>query len=263
MSGIQPNKRLGQHFLHDRNLQLKIVHALRADAGARVVEIGPGTGALTTHLAERFERFLAIEVDERAVAYLDETLPGVDVRHVDVLKVDWPAVAAEGAGPLHVIGNLPYNITSPIVFDLLDHDALFAEAVLMMQREVAERLVAGPGSKTYGILSVLVQLQADAELLFNVSRNVFFPKPDVESSVVRLTFRRHEALAAGDEVSFLRTVVRTAFNQRRKTLRNSLRALTSARGVELPESVAGLRPETLSPADFVALARHLAPVIHE
>jgi 16S rRNA (adenine1518-N6/adenine1519-N6)-dimethyltransferase len=259
MTGIQPRKRLGQHFLHDRNIQLKIVDALRAGPDAHVAEIGPGTGALTDHLAPRFPRLTAIEVDDRAVSHLRDRLPGVDVRLMDVLDVDWPALAGEKGAPIHVVGNLPYNITSPIVFSLIDHDALIAEAVLMMQREVAERMVAGPGSKTYGILSVAVQLHARAELLFNVSRNVFFPKPDVESSVVRLTFRRHEALAPGDDVPFLRSVIRTGFNQRRKTLRNSLRSLTAARGIELPEPLAGLRPETLSPADFVVLARLLAP----
>ncbi len=259
MTGIQPRKRLGQHFLHDRNIQIKIVDALRAGPEAHVVEIGPGTGALTTHLAGRFSGLTALEVDDRAVMHLREALPEVDVRLMDVLDADWPALAGEKGAPIHVVGNLPYNITSPIVFALLDHDALMAEAVLMMQREVAERMAAGPGSKTYGILSVSVQLQARVELLFNVSRNVFFPKPDVESSVVRLTFGRHEALTPGDDVPFLRSVIRTGFNQRRKTLRNSLRAMTAARGVELPEPLAGLRPETLSPADFVALARLLAP----
>jgi 16S rRNA (adenine1518-N6/adenine1519-N6)-dimethyltransferase len=253
MSGISPRKRLGQHFLHDPNLQRKIVDALRAGPADRVVEIGPGTGALTTHLAARFPDLTAIEVDERAVAYLAETLPGVDVRHLDVLSADWSALAA--GGRLHVVGNLPYNLTSPILFVLLDARTAISEAVLMMQREVAERLAAGPGSKTYGILSVLVALHAQVELLFHVSRNAFFPKPEVASSVVRLSFRPHEGLSASDDVERIRTVVRTAFNQRRKTLRNSLRTLTDIAGLELPEAVAGLRPEVLSPADFVALAR--------
>ncbi len=258
MQPIHPRKRLGQNFLVDKNLQAKIVASLRAGSTAHVVEIGAGMGALTALLAERYAGLTAIEVDERAVAYLAERLPEVDLRQGDVLQVDWPALAEEKGAPMHVIGNLPYNITSPILFALIDSRPLFAEAVLMMQREVAERIVAPPGSKTYGILSVQVQLFAEAELLINVSRHVFFPKPDVASAVVRLAFRRHPALADTDDTAFVRTVVRTAFNQRRKTLRNSLRALATAQGSAVPDQWAGLRPEVLSPAEFVALARALA-----
>ncbi len=248
-------KSLGQHFLHDPNIIRKIAGTLRAPEGTAVVEIGPGAGALTEALLEQHPALTAVEIDERAVAYLRRQLPALDVRHRDVLEVDWRALAEEKGPPLYVVGNLPYQITSPILFDLLDARASLAEAVLMMQKEVAERLVAVPRTKCYGILSVLVQHCAAPELLFDVSRHVFHPKPRVTSAVVRLTFRRE----AEGQVDFdaLRTVVRAAFNQRRKMLRNSLRAWTKDRGLELPHDWGRKRAEALTPAEFVELTRYL------
>ena len=255
---LRPKKRLGQNFLTDPNIARKIVAAVPAPPEARVVEIGPGTGALTALLAERFEDFVAVEVDERAVTLLHEQLPGVDVRHADVLEVDWRALASEraGASPLHVVGNLPYYVTSQILFSLLDARAVMASAVVMMQREVAERLVASHGTKTYGILSVILQQYADVALLFRVSRNVFYPRPDVTSAVVRIDFRTDEPEEAVPFELF-REVTRTAFNQRRKTLRNSLSGLLERYGVTLAEEWSGRRAEELSPAEFVALTRFL------
>jgi 16S rRNA (adenine1518-N6/adenine1519-N6)-dimethyltransferase len=255
---ITPKKRLGQNFLSDPNTARKIVAALRVPEGAAVVEIGPGTGALTGALLARYPDLVAVEVDELAVAYLRQKHPALDVRHADVLDVDWGVLAVEKGGPLYVVGNLPYYITSQILFALLDARAAVREAVVMMQLEVAERLVALPRTKAYGILSVQVQLFTRPELLFRVSPNVFFPKPDVTSAVVRLVFREGDEITAGVDPSLLREVVRTAFNQRRKTLRNSLGALTRDRGVALPEAWASRRAEELEPAAFVALTRYLA-----
>jgi 16S rRNA (adenine1518-N6/adenine1519-N6)-dimethyltransferase len=257
MTNIRPRRSLGQNFLVDPNIARKIVGSLRAPRGGRVVEIGSGTGALTGVLLSEYPDVLAVEIDERAIDYLQSEYPGLDVRHADVLDLDWALLAASGTGPLFVIGNLPYHITSPILFSLLDNASVFAEAVLMMQLEVAQRLTAQPRSRSYGILSVATQLTTDVELLFRVSRNVFRPRPDVTSAVVRLTFPQ-----SGPRVEYsgrLKEVVRSAFNQRRKQLRNSLSAFTRSAGRELPDRWAGKRAEELAPEEFVEVARYLTP----
>ncbi len=229
---LRPIKRLGQHFLVDPNTIRRIIAQLEAPADGRVVEIGPGAGALTDHLVERHCDYVAIEIDERAVELLRERHSGIDIRHMDVLDADYDHLSRnpgspEGGGvPLWVIGNLPYNITSQILFGLL-HAPSIARAVLTMQREVAERLVARPSTKAYGILSVLVQLSARPKVCFHLSPNVFRPKPDVWSSTVRLDFPPESPLGIEVDRAQLSTVVRAAFNQRRKTLRNSLRDLAA------------------------------------
>ncbi len=255
---IRPKKSLGQNFLTDPNTVRKIVGMVRAPAGGAVVEIGPGTGALTGDLLARFPGLTALEVDGRAVGYLREHFPALDVRHVDALEVDWAALAAEKGGSLYVIGNLPYYATSPILFALLDAGPAVREAVLMMQLEVARRLVAVPRTKDYGILSVQVRLHARPELLFQVSRNVFFPRPDVTSAVVRLAFTADAPVrGASVDPAWLRKVVRTAFNQRRKTLRNSLSQWTRAHSLTLPHGWDRKRAEELTPDEFVELASYL------
>ena len=257
MAAFTPKKSLGQNFLTDPNTARKIVAALRAPAEGPVVEIGPGTGALTRLLLDRFASLTALEIDARAVAHLQAAYPGLDVRQVDVLTVDWGALAEEKGGPLYVIGNLPYYITSPILFGLLEHREHLREAVMMMQREVAERLVAEPRTKAYGIPSVLTQLYTRPELLFSVSRNVFYPKPEVTSAVIRLAFDVQVAPALDVDPAFLRTVVRAAFNQRRKTLHNSLSMWTRAQGVELPHGWGRRRAEELPPSAFVELVHYI------
>src|SRR5690606_14958910 len=162
---VRPKKSLGQHFLRDPNTIRKIAAAVGAPAGAPVVEIGPGTGALTEELLRHHPDLTAVEVDERAVAHLREALPGLDVRHQDVLDADWAALAEEKGDKLWIVGNLPYYITSPILFSLLDARVHLRRAVVMMQKEVAERLVAAPRTKAYGILSVQTQLLARPTLL--------------------------------------------------------------------------------------------------
>ncbi len=254
---ITPKKSLGQHFLKDANIRDKIIDQLEAGPDDRVVEIGPGTGALTGHLAARFARLEAVEIDARAVAHLTEKMPALKVHHGDVITYDWVAHSKLYGEKLHVIGNLPYYVTSQVIFSLLDAHHYISEAVLMMQREVAERLVAVPRTKAYGILSVAVQQLAIPHLAFRVSRNVFFPKPDVESAVVRLEFKHTTPDLDLSEAAWLRKVVRTAFNQRRKTLRNSLSRLTSEISRDVPDEWRTKRAEELSPADFVELARYL------
>lgn len=240
----------------DPNTIRRIVAQLEAPSGARVVEIGPGTGALTDELWERYENLIAVEIDERAVALLRERHPGIDVRHADVLDIDYAALSDGGTVPLWVIGNLPYNITSQILFGLLEANVI-EQAVVTMQREVAERLTASPRSKEYGILTVMARIFSRPSVLFHLSPHVFRPRPDVWSSTVRLDFPPDNPLPAEVDVENLRTIVRTAFNQRRKTLKNSLSRVVEATGKEVPEEWATLRAEELEPAEYVELARIL------
>ncbi len=254
---IRPKQSLGQNFLHDPNIARKIVDAVRAPGEGHVVEIGPGQGALTGLLLERYPTFTAFEIDERAVAHLRREVPALDVRERDILEVSWEALAEEKGGPIFVVGNLPYNITSQILFGLIDARAVVREAVVMMQLEVAERLVAEPRTKAYGILSVQLQTFTEPELLFKVSPNVFFPRPDVTSALVRLRLKGDDGHLEGVDPAFLREVIRTAFNQRRKTLRNSLSRWTRSMGIELEGDLEKRRAEELTAAEFVALARYL------
>lgn len=218
---FRPKKSLGQHFLTDPNIIEKIVDAVPAEEGDRVVEIGPGTGALTGALFERFEDLHAVELDQRAVEVLQEKYPGLPVHHQDVLEIDWRELST-GKEKTHVVGNLPYYITSQILFALLESREQLADAILMMQKEVAERLVAEIRTKDYGILSVQTQLMSTPEILFPVSRHCFSPQPNVDSAMVKLSFNKG-ALKCKDQN--LKTVVRTAFNQRRKKLSNALKPI--------------------------------------
>jgi 16S rRNA (adenine1518-N6/adenine1519-N6)-dimethyltransferase len=265
---ITPKKHLGQNFLRDQNTARKISASLRAGPEDRVIEIGAGTGAMTRFLAEKFQNFVAVEIDSRAIEHLNEALPNVSVVAGDILTCSYAELSG-GADKVYVIGNLPYYLTSEIIFRLLDESDYIREAVFMMQYEVAQRLIAVPRTKEYGILSVAIQLACKPELLFPVSRNVFFPKPDVRSAVVRLTFPEPIAATESDSantVGFLdgnldpmlvRRVIRTAFNQRRKTLRNSLKNLSIEWSSAVPEHFAGCRAEELEPKDFIELTRYL------
>ncbi len=260
MEHLAPKKALGQNFLVDRNIAGKIVEALAPGRGELVVEIGPGQGALTRLLVERGARVTAIEVDPRMAERIVATFGGsVEVLREDVLQCDLTALAhARGVGRMRVIGNIPYYITSPILFHLVDHRSAVAEAVLMMQREVAMRLVAVPRTKDYGILAVMTQSYARASRLFTVGPRCFAPPPKVTSAVVRLVFDQRAGLAGIEREH--RVMVRTAFNQRRKTLRNALSQLIphdDAR-TELFERAAidpSARAEELTVDDFIRLAR--------
>lgn len=218
---IRPKKSLGQHFLTDENVIQKIANAIPAKKGDRVIEIGPGTGALTGALLECFEDVVAVELDQRAIEVLEEKFEDLEIHHQNVLEVDWQKLSI-GKEKTHVVGNLPYYITSQILFGLLEHRHLLSDALLMMQKEVAERLVADIRTKDYGILSVQTQLMCTPEILFPVSRHCFKPQPNVESAIVKLTFNKGP-LDCSDKN--LKTVVRTAFNQRRKKLSNALKPI--------------------------------------
>jgi 16S rRNA (adenine1518-N6/adenine1519-N6)-dimethyltransferase len=253
---VKPKKSLGQHFLTDTNIIRKIVDAVRVPDGGKVMEIGPGTGAVTQFLFQRYPDLEVIEIDSRAVEFLREQYPKLVIHQQDVLKTDWSGV---GNSPISVIGNLPYYITSPILFSVLDQRQLFTSAVFMMQKEVAERLVAKPRTKDYGILSVQTQLWSTPEYLFSVSRHVFNPKPNVESAVVRLTFDTPDPRV---DAAKIKLVIRTAFNQRRKTLSNALKPILSERFPDAEERAEfgasqGLsrRAEELTPQEFVPLTK--------
>lgn len=256
---LTPKKSLGQHFLVDGNIIRKIVGSLAPKDGDTVVEIGPGTGALTRSLHERHPDMIALEVDQRAIEVLKRDIPGLTILHQDVLDVDWVEIlsgrddrGARDAPLLSFIGNLPYYITSPILFHVLDHRGYFREAVFMMQKEVAERLVAQPRTKEYGILSVQTQLLSDVELLFEVPPTVFRPPPKVDSAVVRLRFARP---APDTDLLFLKKLVRMAFNQRRKKLSNAIKDLLTAENRPRVAHWLDKRAEELAPEEFVEMCR--------
>lgn len=258
----RPKRSLSQNFLLDPNLQRKIVAALRPAAGDHVLEIGPGTGALTRHLAGRVEKLVLIELDDELAAALETEYRGrddVEVIHADVLDVDLSGV--DGGGPIKAIGNIPYGITSPLIFHLLDRSPRPVDIVLTVQREVAARLLAQPGTKEYGALTVGVRSIADVERLFNISRSAFRPRPDVASTVVRITPIHPLPLSAQEETA-LRTLTRAAFSRRRKQLQKVLRqapefALSIEEIIRRLESLdidPTLRPDALSVSAYVRLS---------
>jgi 16S rRNA (adenine1518-N6/adenine1519-N6)-dimethyltransferase len=248
---IKPRKSLGQNFLTDHGIVEQIVDSLRARKNQLVVEIGPGTGALTSILTNRFSHFRAIEIDNRAVEVLKQRYPGIDILQMDVLETAWLS-QLPSEEKIAVIGNLPYYITSPILFLLIDNRERFSEAVIMVQKEVAERLVATPGNKTYGILSVQVQLAATVEYMFTVPRTSFHPIPNVDSAIVRLTFDKPVPDVDGEH---LRRVIRQAFSQKRKMLRNTLSPIMHGKTLDGWDLTR--RAETLSLDEFVQLAKEL------
>jgi 16S rRNA (adenine1518-N6/adenine1519-N6)-dimethyltransferase len=257
MSALDPKKSLGQHFLNDTHYIHKILEALPAQPEDLVIEIGPGTGALTEYLLADYPHLKAIELDDRAVELLRDKYPSLEVIQGDVLKIDWATLVQEyrqahPEGKIHVIGNLPYYITSQILFGLLEVREHLDTALLMMQKEVAERIVAEPRSKAYGILSIQTQLWATAELLFEVPAGAFSPPPKVTSAILKLTFDK-AALPVSDKQ--IKQVVRTAFNQRRKKLRNSLKPII---GDFEPSSIdVHKRAEALLPEAYVRLTEEL------
>ena len=227
MYPVKPKKGLGQHFLADKNIARKITGALSGRGYDHVLEIGPGTGVLTGFLLENksFETHL-VEIDRESAAYLKKRFPGISgkIHEGDFLKFP---LAGNFSSPLAIIGNFPYNISSQIFFRILENRQVVAEVVCMVQREVAERITSPPGSKTYGILSVLLQAFYRAEFLFSVPPQVFVPPPRVNSAVIRLTRRPEAGLNCNEELFF--KVVKRAFNQRRKMLRNSLASFLAGR----------------------------------
>jgi 16S rRNA (adenine1518-N6/adenine1519-N6)-dimethyltransferase len=248
MEKVRPKKALGQHFLKDAEIARRISDTLTGVGYSTVLEIGPGMGILTDFLMERgFTDFRVIEIDSESVTFLKAHIPGLEkIITGDFLRLDFDAYFT---GKMAIIGNFPYNISSQILFKVLQHRDKVVEVCGMLQKEVAERICAGPGSRRYGILSVLLQAFYTAEYLFTVSESVFSPPPKVKSGVIRL-IRNDVSHLDCDEALFLR-VVKASFNQRRKTLRNSVRSAFVLKRDDYPEF--GLRPEQLSVAQFVRL----------
>ncbi len=251
MTIVRAKKNLGQHFLKDKNIASKIVESLQSSQTGKVLEVGPGMGVLTQFLLEKSYQTYVVEIDSESVEYLKDNFPQLQDRIIpgDFLKLN---LQDYFSGPFSVIGNFPYNISSQIFFKVLENREQIPEVVGMVQKEVAERIAAPPGSKTYGILSVLLQAFYHIEYLFTVSEHVFIPPPKVKSAVVRLKRNDRENLDC-DEKLFSR-VVKMAFNQRRKTMRNSLKMLITHENLKNSELM-GKRPEQLSVSGFEILTR--------
>ena len=222
MSKVRAKKHLGQHFLKDLGIARDIAHSLSLNNYSKVLEVGPGMGVLTQFLILLDTETFVIEIDKESVSYLKKHYPELDNHLIegDFLKLPLQEIFKE---PIAIIGNFPYNISSQILFKAIDHKDLIPEIVGMFQKEVAERVVSPPGSKKYGITSVLLQCYYDAEYLFTVDETVFDPPPKVKSAVIRLKRNNRDKLDC-DEKKFIQ-VVKTAFSQRRKTLRNALKSL--------------------------------------
>jgi 16S rRNA (adenine1518-N6/adenine1519-N6)-dimethyltransferase len=256
--GHVPRKRFGQHFLHDPGILRRIVEAIAPRPADRIVEIGPGEGALTLPLLRACGHLTAIELDRDLIAALAERARGVGdltIVNADVLTVDFGALA--GGTPLRVAGNLPYNISTPILFHCLDHAAAIRDMHFMLQKEVVERMAAPPGGKTYGRLSVMLQLRCTVEPLFKVPPGAFRPPPKVDSMVVRLAPIPAQALPDVD-ADVLDRLVRAAFGQRRKTLANALHGVATAAQIDAAGIDPRVRAERLAPSAFVALAGQLS-----
>lgn len=251
---VSPKKHLGQHFLRDENIAQKIVRSLaKKDSYKTLIEVGAGTGVLTKYLLQDpgFETFV-IEIDRESVAFLKKNYPQLEHKIIekDFLRFapDW-LPAEHSHSPIAVIGNFPYNISTQILFKVLEYRNQIPEVVGMFQKEVAERIAAPPGNKTYGILSVLLQAFYKIEYLFTVNPQVFIPPPHVKSGVIRLTRNNVEKLDCDEEMFF--KVVKAGFNQRRKTLRNSVSSMFNIEGLQ--SELLTKRAEQLSVRDFVEL----------
>ena len=255
MQQVRAKKSLGQHFLIDLDVAQRIASTIDNYKHLPVLEVGPGMGVLTQYLLEAGHNLKVVELDGESVDYLKVHFPALDGRIIerDFLKLDLQGAC--GTGEMVVIGNYPYNISSQILFHVLDYKDQVVCCSGMFQREVAQRIAASPGSKTYGIVSVLLQAWYDIEYLFTVDENVFDPPPKVKSGVIRLV--RNNVTHLGCDERLFKSVVKTSFGQRRKTLRNSLRGMIPPEALptldEQHASTFKLRPEQLSVSDFVEL----------
>ena len=255
----RPRKRFGQNFLHDPAVIGRIVAAISPAAGEHLVEIGPGQGAITVPLLQQASRLSVVELDRDLVGPLQARCAGMGdltVYNTDALRFDFCNIA--GGARLRVIGNLPYNISTPLLFHLLAQHQCIRDMHFMLQKEVVERMAATPGSRQYGRLSVMLQYRCEVIHLFNIGPGAFSPPPKVESAFVRLVPYASPPVQVNDEVVFER-LVRQAFSQRRKTLRNTLRDLLAAETISALGIAPTARAETLTISDFAALANSVPP----
>ncbi len=244
---VKPKKHLGQHFLEDMSIAQRIADSLTMHGGyKRVLEIGPGTGALTQFLLEKDYLTEVVEVDRESVQFLGMKYPELKVYEENFLKMDFSKFNGE---PIAVVGNFPYNISSQILFKVLEERDTVPEVVGMFQKEVAERIAEGPGSKVYGILSVLLQAYYDIEYLFTVDEDVFDPPPKVKSGVIRLV--RNDIKKLDCDEKLFKTIIKATFNQRRKMVRSSIKGLLQGKIIE--SEFLTERPEQMSVADFIKL----------
>jgi len=263
--GLFPKKRLGQHFLVDGNILNKVVRTAQVGKEDVVVEVGPGLGEMTLALARLAKQVIAVEIDPKLVEILKKKLadcPNVEVVKSDILKVDFRSFFKKEGHPVKVVANLPYQISTPLLFRFIEAKEVFSTLTLMLQREVAERMVAPPGGKEYGPLSIFVQLFLDVSIRFFIKSSAFFPPPKIESAVVHMVWKEKPVLDEKDEKWF-KSVVRAGFSHRRKTLANALKHSE----LPLPESIesrmekVGIdprrRPETLTTEEFIRLAEVL------
>lgn len=269
MKSVRPKKQLGQHFLTDQDVARRIADTVDACPALPILEVGPGMGVLTQYLLPKGRPVKVVEIDTESVAYLKENMPqlGENILGDDFLRM--PLDQVFGGQPFVLTGNYPYNISSQIFFRMLEYRDLIPCCTGMIQREVAQRMAAGPGSRTYGILSVLLQAWYSVEYLFTVDEHVFCPPPKVKSAVIRLT--RNEVSSLPCNELLFRRVVKTTFNQRRKTLRNNIRPLLAQidneqreKGLQpkdhtewLAQELFQKRPEQLSVQDFISLTLSL------
>lgn len=258
MQGHRARKRFGQNFLHDPQVIQNIIQSIAPEQGQLIAEIGPGLGALTESLANSGCQLKLIELDRDLIAKLEThytNADNVEIHPGDALKFDFFSLS-NTPHSLRLVGNLPYNISTPLIFHLIDHVEIIQDMHFMLQKEVVERLAAKPGNKSFGRLSVMVQYFCEVENLFTVGPGAFNPAPKVDSAIVRLQPRKTKTLEAKD-VKKLEMLVKKAFTQRRKTLRNNLKTLLSSEQIESLNIDPGARPETLSTDQYVTLANLL------
>lgn len=250
---FQTKKSLGQNFLHDQNISRKIVNSANPQKNDFFLEIGPGEGALTQFLLSKISKYLAVEIDSRLIPILTEKFSNhknFEITNSDFLDFDLTKMPKN----LRVIGNLPYNATSPIIFKCLESYRKVQDLTIMVQKEVADRLSANFGSKNYGILSVFLSVFGEVKKLFNVPPTVFFPKPKVYSAVVRIKFKNDFELANKD---LFFKIVKAAFGKRRKIISNSLSEIVEEINSKVPNDFAKLRPEQIKPEEFVLLTQKI------
>ncbi|MDO5523478.1 MAG: 16S rRNA (adenine(1518)-N(6)/adenine(1519)-N(6))-dimethyltransferase RsmA [Bacteroidia bacterium] len=257
MISVKPKKNLGQHFLKDATIAGRIADTLDAFAPLPILEVGPGTGMLTQFLLSKDRGLTVVEIDRESIAYLKDNFPELNgkILQQNFLTMDF---SKHYTGEFCVIGNYPYNISSQIFFKVLDNKDQIPCCSGMIQKEVAERMIASPGSKTYGILSILLQVWYDIEYLFTVSEQAFIPPPKVKSAVVRLTRNKRKRLNCNEKL--FKSVVKTSFNQRRKMLRNSLKSLLPEESPLPDDPMLTKRPEQLSVAQFEELTNLIEPL---
>ncbi len=258
---VKPKKFLGQHFLNDRKVAQDIADTVDACPEIPILEVGPGMGVLTRFLLPKGREVKVVELDYESVAYLREAFPQLEDHIIedDFLKMNLQRLF--GGQPFVLTGNYPYNISSQIFFKMLEYKDLIPCCTGMIQKEVAERIASGPGNKAYGILSVLIQAWYKVEYLFTVNEHVFNPPPKVKSAVIRMT--RNETQALGCDEKLFKQIVKTTFNQRRKTLRNSIKPILGKDCLLTEDPLFNKRPEQLSVQEFIDLTNRVAAVLEK